>query len=470
MCVRKGLFVSAFSILGACTSHPLDAQKPQDEVVNQAPPEGTTRLDGAIPDSGVPDAWLDRDTQAPDARISNPPPDVGAPDFRLNMDTRVPDARVAADTRSESKDLGPDRAGTPGDAGLFPGVELLSWIPSAGTPIRVLKNGNQVVLGDWYNRAGTDKKQSSSSGSIQIYDVADVLKPTRLSTLFTPDQEMQDLAIARRWAFAANDAYGLRVVDISHPESMQSVATRTGSGPYATAVAVTTRAQGDARQDYVFVGYLYGGGMDIHQMPEGGPIPAPINYQSTELTKRCDVHQIQIRGDRAYLLSSNGETQMYIEILDLSPLPAMPTVLGRVSLPMASYGTIGDIALSGDMLYFSASQYTYSPHAGGLRIINVADARNPVLVGSLDLPGSFLPWKGTGLAVSGDHVFYMSTAGMLAVDVSTPANPILHGLVPYPSSFGTCQGGFGVAEGDLLYVGAYCDSPGQGGLAIYRRH
>jgi hypothetical protein len=138
---------------------------------------------------------------------------------------------------------------------------------------------------------------------------------------------------------------------------------------------------------------------------------------------------------------------------------------------MASHGGIGDIRLSGDLLYFSASPFAgASSHAGGLRIINVADATKPVLVGSLDLlPSGNIPWKGTGLAVTGKHVFILTPPGVLNIDVSTPTSPSMRTLVAYPSAFGICQGGTAVVDADLLYVGAYCSPPsGQGGLAIYR--
>jgi hypothetical protein len=453
---RARVGVAALAIvssLGACNSHPLVSRRPQVDVVNPASDGGNAgiTLDG------------------------------GGPEVRLDEDLRAPDVSNATEVQSEQKDLAADRveaASEVPDVGVTTGLELLSWAQSVGgMPIRVLKQSHYVYLGDWANLARFDLDPSSQSGSIQSYEVVDPLQPVRLSTLFTSGQEMQDMAIARRWLFAANDAFGIRLVDIARPESLQSVTNRartssSGASLFATAVAVTTRATMEVRQDYVFVGYLYGGGLDIHLVPDGGPLPTPIHYSSTALPSRCDVHQIQIQGDRAYLLTSNGENQMFVEILDLSPLPALPTVLGRVSLPMAIHGGIGDLRLSGDMLYFSASHFAgASSHAGGLRIINVADATNPVLVGSLDLsPSGNVPWKGTGLAVAGNRAFYLASAGVQIIDVSTPASPTARALVPFPSAFGTCLGGTAVMDDDLLYVGATCEPPsGQGGLAIYRR-
>jgi len=291
------------------------------------------------------------------------------------------------------------------------------------------------------------------------------------STLFTPSDQIQDLAIEGQWLFAANDAQGLRLVDISQPEALRSVTNRVSlAGEFATSVAVTVRPTDAGQQLYAFAGYLYGGALDIHAVPDGGPIPDPVHYTSAALPSRCDVYQIQIRDDRAYLLTGDGGSQGYVEILDIAQLPAVPKVLGRLSLPFASTGGIGDIRLSGDLLYFSASDH--SSHGGGLRVINVADPTQPALVASLDLTPNAgnIPWKGTGLALAGNQVFFMTGSGVQVIDVSAPTQPVLGTFAPFPAAFGVCQGGTAVAEADLLYVGAYCYPPnGQGGLAIYRR-
>jgi len=112
------------------------------------------------------------------------------------------------------------------------------------------------------------------------------------------------------------------------------------------------------------------------------------------LTDRCDVFQIQIAGDRAYILTGDGASVAYVEILDISQLPAVPTALGRIELPHRDYGGIGDIRLSGNLLYFAASDSGLT--VGGLRIIDVHDPARPTLVGSLDLPQGSGPCHGKG--------------------------------------------------------------------------
>ncbi len=467
--------------LGAC-----GGRTPLDRAVStDAGFEAQFRPDvgfGPAPDAYVPDVKID----LPDLGIDRPEADVvrdrpEVADVGRDRPDAGSDRPEVGDTGTDRPDVAGDsilrsEAGTdlPRDLGSDAGLELVSFIPSVGgTPIRVLKRDHYVYLGDWENRAKPTPGASDQDGTIQTYDVTDPLLPVLRSTLFTPGDQIQDLAINGQWLFAANDALGLRLVDISEPAALKSVTNRVNGSLYATSVAVTVRGTGASQQLYAFAGYLYGGGLDIHAVPDGGPIPNPIHYTSPALPTRCDVHQIQISGDRAYILTSDGESVAYVEILDISQLPAVPTALGRVKLPFATYGGIGDIRLSGDLLYYSASDHTRSAQVGGLRVIDVRDPKQPALVGSLDLSPSAgsIDWKGTGLAVAGQEVYFITSSGVKVIDVSTPTQPTLRISAAFPEAFGVCQGGTAVMDADLLYVGAYCSPPaGQGGLAIYRRH
>jgi hypothetical protein len=441
------------------------------EAPGDRPPSGSDATDGP---SDRPDLGSD----ATDARSDRPDLGSDATDGRSDRPDLGSDA---ADGRSDRPDLGSDRpddrpaersdAGSDGAADLGgDGLTLVAWVQSVGgTPIRLLKRERYVFLGDWEDKASYAAGGSGEAGSVQTYDVADPQLPVLRSTLFTPYDQVQDLAMNGPWLFVANDAQGLRLVDSAQPEALRSVANRANNGRYATAVAVAARATDAGQQLYALAGYLYGGGLDIHAVPAGGPIPDPVqHYASTALSGRCDVHQIQVRDERAYILASDGENQGCFEILDLSRLPAAPTMLGRMCMPFSSLGGIGDIRVSGDHLYFSAS---YNKGPGGLRVINVQNAAQPALVASLDLANvGSIPWKGTGLAVAGNEVFFVTAAGVQVIDVSTPTEPALRGFAPFPAAFGICEGGTAVVEADLLYVGAYCGSPsGRGGLAIYRR-
>jgi hypothetical protein len=458
--------VALVGALGACNSHPLvGSGEPQVVVVN---PPLSVPLDGAAPDTQPePDTQPPPpDANAADAGSDSPPPDADAADAGSDR----PDV---ADGTIDRYDAGVDQAPEVGADG---GLELVAWIQSVGgTPVRVLKQNQYVFLGDWENGVAPATSARSQDGSVQTYEVGDPRAPVLRSTLFTPAHQVHDLAINGQWLYVANDLLGLRLVDISQPAALRSVSNRVNGNLYATSVAVTVRGTDASRQLYALVGYLYDGGLDIHAVPDGGPIPDPVHYTSASLSSRCDVNQVQVRDDHAYILASNGETQGYLEILDISRLPTAPPALGRLSLPFASHGGVGDIRLSGDLLYLSTGDYSNpaATHVGGLRIINVRDPTQPALVGSLDLPPSAgsIPWKGTGLALGAKEVFFITSSGVQVLDVSTPSAPARRTFASFPTAFGVCQGGTAVWEADLLYVGAYCRPPtGQGGLAIYRRY
>jgi hypothetical protein len=90
----------------------------------------------------------------------------------------------------------------------------------------------------------------------------------------------------------------------------------------------------------------------------------------------------------------------------------------------------------------------------GLKVIDVSNPANPVLVGSNDTIGS--PY---GLAVAGNYVYVVdSKAGLQVIDVSDPANPLRVG--------GCDTSGF--ANG-VAVAGQYaCVADGEWGLAILK--
>lgn len=482
--VQSARILGAFALLASGCG-----RTPQLDIgADDKPAAPVTRLDAAGP-TGPVDAGTDRaspvDLRQPDpVDLRRPDPiDLRQPDpIDLRrpdpIDLRQPDPidlrrpdpidlRRPDPIDLRQPDRAPDLSVDRGpDVQPVSPLELVSRIASpGGLPIRVLEQNQVVYLGDWEMATAA---APGNVGGIHSIDVSDPTRPIQLSTIATPPDQVQDLAIQDRRLFAANDALGLRVVDISDPARLRSVANRAGDGLYATAVAATVQSRGNRNQLYAMAGYLYGGGMTIHAMPANGTIPVPIVYRSQHFPSRCDVHQIQVSGDRAYILASNGESEACLEILDLASLPALPTSIGRACFYFAETGGIGDIRVAGNYVYYAASDFSRSGHSGGLRVFDVQDPKTPSMVASLDFPAGNIDWKGTGLTVAGNTVFFVTATGVQAIDVTAPARPALRGNSPFPTDFGTCQGGTAAFDSGLLYVGAYCKAPSHGGLAIYR--
>lgn len=122
---------------------------------------------------------------------------------------------------------------------------------------------------------------------------------------------------------------------------------------------------------------------------------------------------IATQGDRAWVGVSGG-----LRTYDISD-PTAPVALG--TLPLA--GRIGDLAVDGDWLYISVSNY-------GLRIASLASGPLPQLVAGVPLGGYT-----TDAEVYGGVALVAGTGGSLVVcDVSDPAHPQMLASVPCPAA------------------------------------
>jgi len=121
---------------------------------------------------------------------------------------------------------------------------------------------------------------------------------------------------------------------------------------------------------------------------------------------------------RAYIISTDDLSKPYwellsatarVEVIDLSS-PSNPTRLGIYrEIPGYSHG----VAVAGDTAYIADDK-------AGLQVVNVADLRNPVRVGTYDTPGDAL-----GVAIAGDIAFVADgPAGLQILYVRDPGAPI----------------------------------------------
>ena len=133
----------------------------------------------------------------------------------------------------------------------------------------------------------------------------------------------------------------------------------------------------------------------------------------------------------------------------LSPRPSLaeenPALVGQWP-GYARGGALGVFVTNN--LAFIATDY------GGLIIMDVSDAANPVRVGDCDTSGS--AW---GVTVAGNHAYVVGyEMGLLVIDVSNPANPVRVG------GCDTSGESFGVAvAGEFAYL-----ADREGGLAIFQ--
>ncbi|MDW8069364.1 MAG: hypothetical protein RML46_10650 [Anaerolineae bacterium] len=265
-------------------------------------------------------------------------------------------------------------------------------------------------------------------------------------------------ADAKRMAISGNRAYvtvagkGLQILDISNPASPQFLGQfPSGSG----FVAVS------GNYAYVLSPRLYivdvtnplsptQVGIYTYTMPAGGPlsgIAVSGNYAyiakgnddleivnisdpsrpSPVMTFTVNAFGLALSGNYAYVADTHA-----LRVLDISN-PSNPQVIGFCHLP---WGIGGAVALAGDYAYVANDD-------GGLRIVRVADPRNPTEVARFFVLGYV-----RGLAKK-DRVLYAS--GFLThtriLDISDPSRPTPVGF--YPAFTGKA---FRV-EGNHLYLG-----------------
>ena len=361
-------------------------------------------------------------------------------------------------------------------AALPPAVTLVGSTKSVyGTPWAIDVKNNIVYLGDWYTPA-------TNGGNFQTYHVLNKAAPVRLSAR-TSTQEVCDVKVSGSYAYVANDLVGFSIFNVSNPRSC-SLASARYDGPGYTG-AITLRVNPNYELD-AFVSSHVGcrDGFRIYHFSESDPftIPTPVRYTSPDPTVDQYVDSA-VTTTRAYLLVTSSAPvhtwDMSVEALDISRLPAVPTRLGTIDLPLKTYGGRGRIKVLNKYLYVASDSTPPDTAVGGLRII---DASNPAamrVVGKLDLSdiGS-VPWCGTGLAIqsrtttrSYAYMVGQTRFHMIGIDY---VGGVYTGMAevasaPLPAAFGPCKGGDVVISNGYAYGSVYGDlaKGGFGGLAIY---
>ena len=207
---------------------------------------------------------------------------------------------------------------------------------------------------------------------------------------------------------------GLLVVDASNPRSARPIGT-TNLQRSAERVA----AHGDR------VCVTAGESMWILDASSQNPVVTGRVILETA------AHDVAMDSSIAYLASSEGLT-----VVNIDP-QFPPRVIGRQSLP----GRGQAIAL-GDHL-----AYLIRPEAG-LWIVNVADPKQPRVVGSIYLPYA------TDVAVGKGWAFVTSyETGLVVIDVTNPRSPRIASQSPFRGAYGVC-----LQPNDLLHVVGENDS------------
>jgi hypothetical protein len=221
-------------------------------------------------------------------------------------------------------------------------------------------------------------------GSLDVLDVSDRTKPTRIGSLDITG-EGDGVAVCGDCVYLA-DSDSLQAVDISDP---------------ANPVAEQTILRGGRVDGVALRGsqaYVVDGGLSVLDISNPS---CPLEVGHCPLPTSWNARHVSVAGDCAFVSGDSG-----LQTVDVSA-PANPTVLGAYYLP-SGYGQ-GLAVLGG---------YAYLTDYYSMSVLDVSSPQSPTLLGSCGTTaGSF------GIAVSGSHVYLGGNEGLWSVDIADPARP-----------------------------------------------
>ena len=220
-------------------------------------------------------------------------------------------------------------------------------------------------------------------------------------------RDMEDISVDGGRAYLAAWGYGVLIADLADPAA--PVELGRFEFPFASAI--------EAHGDRVYVASTTNGGifrvLDVSNPASPQELGAILTSQTYDLT---------VRGNYAFLVDGANFGDGGLRIVDVSN-PSAPAVVGQEqSCPFASGIFVSD---DGNTAYVACSSDTTFSNA--LQVIDTSNKAQPLLLGSLALPG--LPPNLTdyndahSVVVVGDTAYVGNEFGLDEVDVGNPAVP-----------------------------------------------
>lgn len=225
---------------------------------------------------------------------------------------------------------------------------------------------------------------------------------------FLAARDMEDISVDVGRAYIAAWGYGVLIADLANP----GAPTELGRFEFPFASAI------EAHGDRVYVASTTNGGifkvLDVSNPASPQELGSILTSQTYDLT---------VRGNYAFLVDGADFGDGGLRIVDVSN-PAAPTVVGQEqSCPYANGVYVSD---DGNTAYIACGSDT--SFANALQVVDTSNKAQPLLLGSVTLPG--LPPNLTDYNVAHSVVVVGSTAyvgnefGLDEVDVGNPATPM----------------------------------------------
>ncbi len=281
--------------------------------------------------------------------------------------------------------------------------DYLHWVGGVETPVRAL--GVAVV--------GTHAYVTLGSYGLRVIDITNPESPWIVGGVNTPGVAF-GVAVSGAYAYVADYGSGLQVIDISSPASPQIVGSvDTPGAAFGVAVSGTHAYVADST------------GLQVIEVrvPESPEIVGSVATPWYALG-------VTVSGTHAYVADYGSGLQ----VIDISS-PASPQIVGSVDTPGEAQG----VAVSNDLAYVADGN-------SGLQVVDITHPASPWIVGRVQTRPN-----AAGVAVSGTYAYVAVGSGLQVIDISSPASPQIVGSVSMSWY------ALGVAVSDAL---AYVAGPG----------
>ncbi len=264
--------------------------------------------------------------------------------------------------------------------------DYLHWVGSVDTPgsaYGVAVGGNYAYVAD-------------HASGLQVIDITNPDSPQIVGSVDTPSLA-RGVAISGTHVYIADWGSGLQVIDITNPESPQIVGSVDTPGE-AWGVAVSATHAYVADRD---------SGLQVIDItnPESPQIVGSLDTPGS-------AHGVAVSGSHAYVADWGSGLQV-IDITD----PESPQIVGSVGTPGGARG----VAVSGNYAYIA-------DYAGGLQVIDITAPESPQIVGSVGTAH-----RAYGVAVLGTHAYIADyESGLQVIDITYPESPYIVGSVDTP--------------------------------------
>ncbi len=233
-------------------------------------------------------------------------------------------------------------------------------------------------------------------GALQVLDISQPESPVGLGELLLRD-EIDDIVVRGQTTYVAAGNWGLQILDTSDPNDPVVIGNfDEWAGSYSMAflgIAVD--------EPYVYAADHWKGLVVIDATDQTAPqhvMTKPFGYYE---------HDVEVDGQRAYLLHGSGSHGSDLEIVDISD-PAAPSVLNSVHLPASS----PRFTFAGGFAYVVARD-------AHLYVVDISDPATASVVGSVETEAN-----GQQVIVLSNKAYVaVGEEGVQVFDLSDPTAP-----------------------------------------------